>query len=262
MASLSFSKRENSTWELETKLYEFVTEYVQPSSTTIASDAAAKINEWAKESQSANDLENFLWQTWGLVIEIAEQIPCDHPAQERLVHLIQALRKLPPQTVRVWDEDLRLWEDLPLLGPNLREAWNLVPSDKPSPSEVNEWVSLNSFTARLLALGGVPWYNFAIWSLREGLEEECPETAVDCHLAVAREWFRHSGPVLRQQATVAETKEERMLAGGSLYQGPAKLCPERWTFWKERLDQIGRQEGNAGKDAVNVKEIMDQVEAA
>jgi hypothetical protein len=99
-----------------------------------------------------------------------------------------------------------------------------------------------------------------VWALRDALEEEASGSKLDCNVAVAREWLNHGGPVLRRQVTVADDKEERMMAGGPLYQGPAKLCPERWRFWKERLSKICDQGGDVGQVASAAKEAMDRVE--
>jgi hypothetical protein len=104
------------------------------------------------------------------------------------------------------------------------------------------------------------WTLFAVWALRDALEEEASGSKLDCNVAVAREWLNHGGPVLRRQVTVADDKEERMMAGGPLYQGPAKLCPERWRFWKERLSKICDQGGDVGQVASAAKEAMDRVE--
>lgn len=168
--------------------------------------------------------------------------------------------------------------DLPLLGPEMREAWNRTCSrvisrrakyangnlDNPTGNEaeekIKEWINLNSFVARLLSISLAPWTVLGVWALRDALEEESSGRKVECDIAVAKEWLQHGGPVLRQQTLAAENKEERIMAGGTLYQGPAKLCPERWNFWKERLSQISDQGGDVGKVASTTKTAMDQLE--
>ena len=62
--------------------------------------------------------ESFLFEMWGVVISVAEQIPWDHPEQVRLVKFIRTLKDLPGQTtvqMDTWGE-LAIWSDLPLLG--------------------------------------------------------------------------------------------------------------------------------------------------
>ncbi|KAB8259245.1 hypothetical protein BDV32DRAFT_59714 [Aspergillus pseudonomiae] len=263
MASLNLSSRIESPSERENQLFAILNEYAQPSSSITASAAAQSIHGFASpllSDSNADSLENLLWQFWTIVINIAKQIPCDSPSQERLVELVKALTEIPPTTIQIWGNDTKLWADLPLLGPEMREAWNLIPTGNEAEEKIKEWISLNSFVARLLSLGLAPWINLAVWALRDALEEESSGRKVECDIAVAREWFNHGGPVLRQQTMAAENKEERIMAGGSLYQGPAKLCPERWKFWKERLSQMSDQGGDVGQVASTAKTAMERLE--
>ncbi|OGM48027.1 hypothetical protein ABOM_002679 [Aspergillus bombycis] len=263
MASLTLSSGIESPSERENQLFAILNEYAQPSSSTTASAAAQSIHGFAApllSDSNADSLENLLWQVWNIVINVAKQIPCDSPSQERLVELVKALTDIPPTTIQIWGNDTKLWVDLPLLGPEMREAWNLTPTGNEAEEKIKEWINLNSFVARLLSLGLAPWTNLAVWALRDALEEESSGRKVECDIAVAREWFKHGGPVLRQQTMAAENKEERIMAGGSLYQGPAKLCPERWNFWKERLSQMSDQGGELGQVASTAKTAMDHLE--
>ncbi|KAE8353402.1 hypothetical protein BDV28DRAFT_148139 [Aspergillus coremiiformis] len=264
MASLTLSSRIESPSGQTNQIFAILNEYLQPSSSTIPSVAAQSIHGLATPLLAdAESLEEFLWEFWVVFINVTKQIPCESPSQQRSVELVKALIKIPPTTIQIWGNDTRLWIDLPLLGPEMREAWNEVPTANEaaqSGEKVKDWVNLNSFVARLLALDAQQWTTLAVWALRDALEEESSGPKLDCNLTVAREWFKHSGLVLRQQTMAMENKEDRSLAGGSLYQGPAKLCSERWNFWKERLDQIGGRGGEAGQIASVAKEAMDQAE--
>ncbi|KAE8168208.1 hypothetical protein BDV40DRAFT_251517 [Aspergillus tamarii] len=263
MASLTLSSRIESPSEQENQIFAILNEYAQPSSSTTASAAAQRIHGFAApllSDSKADGLEDLLWQLWNIVINVAKQIPCDSPSQERLVDLVKALTEIPPTTIQIWGNDTKLWVDLPLLGPEMREAWNLIPTGSEAEEKIKEWINLNSFVARLVSLSLAPWIALAVWALRDALEEESVGRKADCDIAVAREWFKHGGPVLRQETMATENKEERIMAGGSLYQGPAKLCPERWKFWKERLSQISDQGGDVGQVASTAKTTMDQLE--
>jgi hypothetical protein len=105
MASLSLESRAepNST---EQDIFNILNDYLQPSSTTAPSEAAQAIHALTPKAGSTqeenNDLENFLWSTWGAIIKIAKQIPHNHPSQDRPVDLIHALTELPPTTVSIW----------------------------------------------------------------------------------------------------------------------------------------------------------------
>ena len=107
---------------------------------------------------------------------------------------------------------------------------------------LDEWLNLNSFSARLLGAGLVGWVNFAIWQLRHGLEEEMnPGPSTDNRVAVASEWVIQSGPDLLRRcllSSVLDEAETRSYSAGALYAGHPGLCLERWGFWKRRLGEI------------------------
>ncbi|KAF7590279.1 hypothetical protein BBP40_003016 [Aspergillus hancockii] len=262
MSSLTLSSGVKTPSEQGNQGFSILDEYLQPSSSTTPSAAAHSIHGLAKPLLSgpdAENLENFVWEFWVIFINIAKQIPCDSPSQDRLVELVKALSEIPPTTIQIWGNDTRLWADLPLLGPNMREAWN-PPTPNDSKEVAQGWINLNSFAARLLTLDATSWKLFAVWALRDALEEESSGSKLECDVVVAREWFKHGGPILREQVTANDDKEDRMMAGGTLYQGPAKVSLERWVFWKERLNKICEQGGEVGQVASAAKVTMDQVE--
>jgi hypothetical protein len=98
--------------------------------------------------------EDELWTFWGVVIAVVSYIPADEDAERRhrrLVDLVRQLRGLSSGTVSIWVCSLclvlfpgfasdkvpkgntqRLWEDLPLMGPVLRERWQGKPPNPQS----------------------------------------------------------------------------------------------------------------------------------
>ncbi|EAL91609.1 hypothetical protein KXW98_007937 [Aspergillus fumigatus] len=246
MASLSLEYRaEHSSPELH--VFNILNDYLQPSSTTPPSEAAQSIHaltpKAASTQEDSSDLEGFLWSTWGSIIKVAKQIPYNHPSQDRLVDLIHALTKLPPRTVSIWGSENCLWEDLPMLGPTLRESWNAAPTyTKASDQEITEWINLQAFTARLcksdrsLSLLGV-------WSLRSGLERELSDEELDGEVAAAAMWMVYGGENLFSQLTheVPDQETERMMRPGPLFSGLGQLSPERWQFWKLRFEDLSEQ---------------------
>ena len=114
---------------------------------------------------------------------------------------------------------------------------------------VREWISLNSFAARLFGSGLQSWDNLAIWELRSGLEEPPLSTpsAKETSLTTACEWIEHAGEELYKQGHAGrrlEAMEERALKPGQLFSsGKPGLSDERWRFWRER---IGVLAGTAG----------------
>lgn len=125
----------------------------------------------------------------------------------------------------------------------------------------DEWLNLNSFSARLLGSGTARWYNMAIWELRDGLEKELQsgpkQDDVDCEVAVACEWIIQAAPnLLREGLLIAHLTEasKRSLCGGSLWAGAPGLGAERWAFWKRRLGEV--------KESVKSQLTLDYLEQA
>jgi hypothetical protein len=78
-------------------------------------------------SQSASEVESQLWRVWKAVIATATQTPHDSPAQQKLADFVLELRNRPVlerqgQVCKVWEAVV--WKDLPIFGPQMREAWN------------------------------------------------------------------------------------------------------------------------------------------
>ncbi|GES64670.1 hypothetical protein ATEIFO6365_0009015900 [Aspergillus terreus] len=252
MASLALSNNLKSPSNNGARLFESLAAYLQPSSTTPAATIADEINQSALSQlgSAEPDIEPFLWEIWKLFITIARQIPPDHPSQDRLVDVVQALG------------DTRLWTDLPLLGPSMREAWTSPTSVSENPTEeaTAAWVSLNAFAARLFTLDSISWPNFAVWTLRSALEEELPGRKLECDVKAAAQWIVRCGStIFRHTATAIETKSFR---GGSLYNGPPCISMERWTFWKQRFGEISASEESLRETCLMATNVMENIEKA
>jgi hypothetical protein len=95
----------------------------------------------------AYDTVDFLWTLWGAMFSIVRILPYNHPKQELFVEFLVLLRRGVMGTATVWgvcvpyfssshllkfmvrliknlfQAEMRIWRDLPLLGPCLREEW-------------------------------------------------------------------------------------------------------------------------------------------
>lgn len=100
----------------------------KPQSLSAALESFCKPTEEAfMSSQSASEVETQLWRVWKAVVAAATQTPHDSPAQQKLADFVLELRNRPVlerhgKTCKVWDAVV--WKDLPILGPQMREAWN------------------------------------------------------------------------------------------------------------------------------------------
>ena len=61
--------------------------------------AALAVGEAEKNPKKNGSVTGLLWDLWGDVFTIAEQVPYTHPAMDRFVQLFPALRGLPARQV-------------------------------------------------------------------------------------------------------------------------------------------------------------------
>ncbi|KAN0076412.1 hypothetical protein V8E54_006554 [Elaphomyces granulatus] len=112
--------------------------------------------------------ETFLGLLWSFLFRIVRMIPY---RQELLINFLKTLGRKKVGTV-TWK--VRIWGDLPILNPSLRDEWCPPTLDGriPSSEESSEWLSLNSFAARLMKEGLVSPTPRAVSRLRTALEQE------------------------------------------------------------------------------------------
>lgn len=223
---------------------------IQPDSATSVSKAAASFTQDVK----AQD-EKFFWGFWSDVFNVAEQIPHDNPAQDKLAVFVRELTLAPETGDKVWEA--RVWTDLPLLGASIRERL-----DRKVATQAQ--VSFHAFVARLLHAGISPGSETtAIWMLRDALEQQDAKAgddgdgdgddANDRALTIAAVYVEYAGATLAQKLALRpepalDEAAQRTLKGGKLWEGKkAGLTPDRWAFWGKRFRE--RAENAAGQEA-------------
>ena len=198
-----------------------------------------------------DEAEGILWEAWAAVVDAAAE--ADEDGQAALVTLITGIRRQDAGGVRV--EGRLLFADLPVFGPQMREAWNLTPPDGRT---VESWTRLNAFAARLTA-AGVDFTLFGLWTIGEALETFAD---VPAHLPAAVQWFKHCGPVL-----VSAT-----LHGRTYGPGPGRLLElaeragltatgynvPRWTFWRSRMAGLAEAGHPAAREGLRYLKRYDQ----
>lgn len=70
----------------------------------------------------AEDPASLLLEFWELLFKMAEQILPSHPAMNALATLILELKKPDKEVLVIWGHPIKLWSDLPLLGPQTTET--------------------------------------------------------------------------------------------------------------------------------------------
>lgn len=107
-----------------------VVSFIQPISDYLSGDALLDstleiLPGWVRnENLSEDDLGSYSSTLWTGIILCAQRLP---DKQDQLVELLSAIQRLPSPTkdgqpLKCWDAVY--WADLPLLGVDVREAWN------------------------------------------------------------------------------------------------------------------------------------------
>ncbi|TGJ78853.1 hypothetical protein E0Z10_g9911 [Xylaria hypoxylon] len=214
-------------------IFGILNEYIQPESTTSAGQATFAFVESVKVAD-----EKFFWAFWDDIFNVAEQIPHDNAAQDKLAAFIRELRLGPETGEKVWDA--RVWIDLPILSAAIREHLDQV--------DVGDArISFHAFLARLFHAGVTPaTETTAIWILRDALEKEVKpaddESAFDNDLAIAAMYIEYAGATLVRKLAlnpnpVLNNDFRRLLRGGELWEGSG-LTVDRWTFWGKRFEEL------------------------
>lgn len=95
-----------------------------PSSITADSVASDIDKLYTSEYSSDEKAEEFIYTLWALYINVVKQIAVDDPRLPLLADVIVSLKDKSSGTAQIWRETTQVWEDLPLLGSCMREAWN------------------------------------------------------------------------------------------------------------------------------------------
>lgn len=145
---------------------------------------------------------------------------------------------------------------------------------EPTPYSAQQWISLNSYAARLLGLRLGLWTHLAVWTLMTALEQppKVYGSSLNCAVAAAAEWIIHSGNFIFARLTELGTKEKSgarsreggensMMSVGLLFKGKAALTMERWHFWEKRFGEVTKLlDLEAKKSAIKAQMRMKKIE--
>lgn len=108
--------------------YNAVFKYLDGHSEDEALDALCEpIEDAFMKTQNPEDVEGLLWRAWKSITAIAARTPHDSGDRQKLADLVarlQSRRALESQgtVCNVWDAEV--WQDLPVFGAQMRQAWN------------------------------------------------------------------------------------------------------------------------------------------
>lgn len=223
--------------------------FTTPITTAISSNASEEV------------LEEKLSTSWRTLIDFAAKT--SHKSQEPLIEVVKAIQKQRTgkgdDKVTIWGEQVKIWEDMPLFGAKMREAWNrgMCISTRsslfhtydainanyachPAPNSgskddfsAEEWVNLNAFAARLTALS-IPAFDFslyAIWTMRSAFEGNEP---TDEAAEAAKVWFLYAGDVIERLSEEGKSFDGMIAKPGEKFREKAwrGFCVERLGVWR------------------------------
>ncbi|KAF7553531.1 hypothetical protein G7Z17_g3557 [Cylindrodendrum hubeiense] len=194
-------------------------------------------------------VENELDSLWSAVLTAAEETP--HEQQDRLVEIVRAIKEMPQpvhesKKLEIWGEE-QSWDQLPLFGAKARERLDTA-REKSGAAFIN----LNAFFARITAADINDFSLFAVWILREALEDpeedEIVKTTSPELLQSASIWLVYASAPLEKLSREQKQFDGKMAKPGkslSMFNGTPGwrgFCQDRWNTWLDRLVSLKKTE--------------------
>ncbi|OCL09783.1 hypothetical protein AOQ84DRAFT_387930 [Glonium stellatum] len=267
MAShLVLKLRDDDPWIVAKKAFDIVAAYLQPDSSASATETAACLDALTPtkrqlcEGEESEQPGSFLLEFWETFVVIVRQVPHDHPSQKRLVELVKELDRLAATSAE------SVWAHLQRLDNVLADNWNVPSEQEDSFEPFKEWVNLNSFVSRLYGAGLIKWYRFAIWTIRDSLENSQVPAAdlLESRVAAAAQWIENSASKLFKTLRDTEPSEgDRRAFKSPLFDEEKVLSLDRWAFWRSKFQELAELEVSqvVKTEAIRAAQVMDQVES-
>ncbi len=268
MVGAAHDDAHTSAYETVVSYYDAViNQYLQSDIPSALDEAVAQfvapVNSAFEHPESADvDVEGILWEAWERVIRAAGSA-----AEVTLARLVDLMIAIKGQGILTRDQGRqecvvwggRVYLDLPMFGAQMREMWDVIESE---PGEA--WTNLNAFAAQLTAVG-IDFSLYAIWTLRDALEEEAEDAIGRAELSATAHWFRYCGPVLASLALkrlsfVKERSDPARVGRLCRESGISQdgFTVERWEFWRSRLEVLA---AGAGAEARTARVALDYMSA-
>lgn len=208
-----------------------------------------------QDGEPGPTIKGYLTMLYGLILDVIEQIPPEHPYTGRLVSLLHAIKNQPPPNRRArpdldydkFEEQwcAALWQDLPIFGATVRQdfetrgAWAKVDDDTLAAAE---WYHLpftsigfarrNAFLAKITSAGVLNCIDYSIWLLRESLERQKGAADLNEVLPSAVMWILHTGDLIYHNAAAIGV-DENWSDVGPLCRAPGGYSQQRWDHWRD-----------------------------
>ncbi|KAK8016828.1 hypothetical protein PG993_015017 [Apiospora rasikravindrae] len=234
---------------------DIITAALQNPTLEVLTEAAFQLDDKCPLLDAKDDIYMYLTCLWEVIIDMARSPSVSDEVQGYLVTIVDALQNCDMGDIDVFEVSTkRVWRDLPYLADELQSCF-IEPTDfgEWSPGYVQIWQNAHSFLARMTGAGICSPSSEVMDALRKALEQDI--SAVDStamkesRVRVACDWIKHSAAPLLSWATenigymdVPEEDTAAYCDNGPLYGGPHTMCLQRWGFWIERFQELGKPE--------------------
>ncbi|KAL1872447.1 hypothetical protein VTK73DRAFT_1525 [Phialemonium thermophilum] len=254
--------------EYDRKIFAILSDFLQPYSQMTISSAATAVLDLLPSNAP---LSTEVWVTGELVLELAEQIPYNHPSQVKLAKMMEQMR-WSSKICHILDSKERehgsIGGSFQRFGESIRE--NL---GDPDVENVAEYINYQAFLTNLFNTSIWEYSpNYAVWAMRDAFEEDRrpgDDEAIlrGAYVLGAAQWILWGGARLYQEIILPSYDLDddliRSWRHGPLYKAAGLLDIHRWLFWKDGFRAAAVDESlNADCKEVAAKaaEFMDALE--
>lgn len=239
----------------------------------------APVEQKLQSSSPSDDVEGELYKGWIAVMSRAAATSYTEGGRSALAAFLVSLTQKRADGQQANSDygvvhGMKVWQDLPLFGWQVRDAWNFgmshntmclinvmyavhryqstdqsnfhattAPADDKSPALSEEWTNVNAFIATLVselhdkAHSNPDLSVFGLWTIRDALEED---NVSDSALAAASVWFIYAAPTLLSWSKEQKSYEGNVARGGFAHKdaGWTGYSPARWGVWQQRLSSL------------------------
>lgn len=241
---------DDDPWPIELMIFNILNDYLQPSSKLSDNEAARCLDAILPENRPAEpDVEreparNWMLQLSDLIWEIAKRIPCDHESQDKLVQLLQAVKRLPiTQTIENYrGEQLPAWDGFADWHDGMRHALGYPQKrDKPNQQTCDHYINASAFAARVHAAAvQSPLHSHAFVAIETAVEGVIADhELLPCHLIAGAQWLVLATQWLWGDIRWGRIDYHKLKEDGSKY---LAFPPTRWVRWLHGFQKVAATE--------------------
>ncbi|KAK8008386.1 hypothetical protein PG991_010937 [Apiospora marii] len=254
-----------------------------PTSPEAMVDAARQLDAKCPPLEEEIEFNTYVSDVWIMVVSIASSYDVSDEVQGYLIDILKALEQQPKNLLRIniVEGDCRDYK--PQIAMHIywdfEDPTYILPEENGIlPGDLVGWRKLNSFYARLTeAKIFEPSYQ-VMEAMNRALEEDISALnhpgLEECRVQIACEWMeRCAGQMLlwalenhgnNKDGSVIRSAWQ--YENGALYKGPSAMCLQRWGFWIQRFQVLGKKDSGlpeeTRKAALEAARYMKTVEGS